>query len=280
MSDGDTRGIRPKRCARVRPRTEGQLMTPDEAIERLRAALDQIDAVETAGRDGSAGVEWRLSTSLLFDEVFDVEHQFTQSHRSVPYNIPHGSILTGEPESEMRRLAREAWVRAMDTHRGILRAAIAFVEREGLPKATPKTVQANVQPRIFLSHGSAENVLDAVSRFVEDLGFVPVVMKRSATQGAAVDDAVPALMDSCDAIVVLATADDKQQDETFNPRPNVIHEIGLAQSMMPTRIIYLKEDGAVFPSNIAPKLWESFERGNYGPVFSKLVREFRAFGFI
>lgn len=255
-------------------------MTPKEAIRRLHTALNQIDGVITAGRDNADGTEWRISTNILFETVFGATHGFTQSHRSVTYEIPVGTVFTGDPTTETERLARKAYMRGMETHRGILRAAIAFVESEGIPEPSDKSTKPEITPRIFLTHGSADDVLDAVSHFIEDdLGLKAIVMKRSPTEGSAVDDAVPALMESCDAIVILATADDEQRDGSFNPRPNVIHEIGLAQSMMPTRIVYLKEGKAAFPSNIAPKLWESFERGNYGPVFSKLVREFRAFGF-
>ena len=221
-------------------------MTQSEAIERLRAALGQIDAVIAAGRDGAAGAEWRLSTSLLFEAVFGPNHQFTKSHRSVDYYIPTSSVFRGDPTTEVARLSREAYERGMETHRGILRAAIASVERDGIPERRDEPAKSDGQPRIFLTHGSADDVLDAVSHFIEDdLGFRAVVMKRSATEGSAVDDAVPALMESCDAVVILGTADDKQQDGTFNPRPNVIHEIGLAVD--PTNVVYRREAGATPP---------------------------------
>ena len=84
-------------------------------------------------------------------------------------------------------------------------------------------------------------------------------------------------MDSCDAIIIVATADDKLENGESQPRQNVVHEVGLAQAKMPERIIYLKESGATFPSNIAPKIWESFTRDDMGPAYRKIVRELRAF---
>ncbi len=86
-------------------------MTQSEAIERLRAALGQIDAVIAVGRDGAAGAEWRLSTSLLFEAVFGPNHQFTKSHRSVDYYIPTSSVFRGDPTTEVARLSREAYER-------------------------------------------------------------------------------------------------------------------------------------------------------------------------
>jgi predicted nucleotide-binding protein len=166
----------------------------------------------------------------------------------------------------------------MERQRGILSSALEHVGKFGLPDVTTSRPTG---ARVFISHGTAEDALDAIAHFVEDdLGLKAVVVKRSASEGAAVDDAVEGLLESCDAAVVLATADDHVGDGKMQPRPNVLHEIGLAQAKFPGRIIYLKETGATFPSNVAPKIWEDFTRENYGPAFKKIARELRAFGLL
>jgi len=58
---------------------------------------------------------------------------------------------------------------------------------------------------------------------------------------------------------------------------NVIHEIGLAQKTHAGNIIYLLEEGVEFPSNIRPKVWESFNQDNMENVFVYIVKELRAF---
>jgi len=77
----------------------------------------------------------------------------------------------------------------------------------------------------------------------------------------------------------LATKDD-HVDDRYQPRLNVIHEIGLAQEKLGGRVIYLKEKGCDFPSNIAPKVWENFTQDNMENAFAKVVKELRAFGVI
>jgi predicted nucleotide-binding protein len=79
-------------------------------------------------------------------------------------------------------------------------------------------------------------------------------------------------------MIALATKDD-EVDGHYQPRLNVIHEIGLAQEKL-RRIIYLKEEGCQFPSNVAPKIWESFTQDNMENAFAKVVKELRAFGVI
>lgn len=58
-------------------------------------------------------------------------------------------------------------------------------------------------------------------------------------------------MSQSDAVLIIATPNDQVEDK-FQPRANVIHEIGLAQNKLPDKIIYLKEETASFPSNINP----------------------------
>ncbi len=110
-------------------------------------------------------------------------------------------------------------------------------------------------------------------------GLTPVIMKHEPSQGKAVDDLVEQHMASCLCMIALATRDD-QVEGRFQPRPNVIHEIGLAQEKLNERIVYLKEEGCDFPSNISPKVWENFTQDNMEDAFTKVVKELRAFRII
>ena len=46
------------------------------------------------------------------------------------------------------------------------------------------------------------------------------------------------------------------------------------------RIIYLKEVGCEFTSNIAPKLWENFTQDSMDAAFTRVALELRAFGLL
>jgi len=79
----------------------------------------------------------------------------------------------------------------------------------------------------------------------------------------AVDDLVELRMAESDWAVILATADDEVSGY-WQPRPNVIHEIGLAQEKLDNKVIHLKEHGCEFPSERPPEGVGELFSGQYG----------------
>lgn len=161
---------------------------------------------------------------------------------------------------------------------------IAILEGEDPEKEITTGHIALHDKRVFISHGNETKALTKLERFLRGLGITPVIVKYEPSLGKSLDDLVEEQMETCLAVVILATKDDKVRNEKgeeyYQPRPNVIHEIGLAQEKVKDRIIYLKEEGCVFPSNISPKVWEKFTQGNMEDAFIKVAKELKAFGII
>lgn len=139
--------------------------------------------------------------------------------------------------------------------------------------------------RAFISHGKESVALRKLKEFIETLGIEPLIVKKQASLDKDLPDKVNLYLNQADFVIILATRDDKVTDdktekETIQPRQNVIHEIGLAQKVHPGRIIYLLEEGAEFPSNIRPRVWESFKQRNMMGAFLGIVRELRAYGML
>ncbi len=161
-----------------------------------------------------------------------------------------------------------------------LEGVIAILEREPPDsEVVPLTVRTESRRRVFISHGKDSKALTKIERFIRGLGLTPVIVRNEASGGRALDDLVEEQMDACECMVALATKDD-EVDGRHQPRPNVIHEIGLAQEKLQGRLIYLKEEGCDFPSNIASKVWENFTQDNLENAFLKIGKELRAFGLI
>jgi predicted nucleotide-binding protein len=140
-----------------------------------------------------------------------------------------------------------------------------------------KPLLANNQPaKAFISHGKHSIALDKIELFLRDLGIEPLIVKDQASQDKTVDDKINFYLNQADCVVILATGDDLI-DGKMHPRQNVIHEIGLSQTNHAGKIIYLLEEGAEFPSNISPKVWETFKQDNLENVFQRIVIELRAF---
>jgi len=134
-------------------------------------------------------------------------------------------------------------------------------------------------PKAFISHGKASAALNKLKEFLETLGIEPLIVKKQPSLDKDLPDKVDLYLSQADFVIILATADDKVEDK-LQPRQNVIHEIGLSQKTHPGKIIYLLEEGAEFPSNIRPKVWESFKQRNMMNAFLGIVRELRAYGML
>ena len=134
-------------------------------------------------------------------------------------------------------------------------------------------------PKAFISHGKESKALIKIQQFLSALGIQPIIVEAQPSLGKAVDDKVNYYLDQADFTVILATGDDSIESK-LHPRQNVIHEIGLAQNKHAERIIYLLEEGAEFPSNISPKVWERFNQENMENAFLRINIELRAFGIL
>ena len=160
---------------------------------------------------------------------------------------------------------------------------IAYLEeaiREAEPKQ-PKPAAPRSTTRIFISHGRPSPALESLKEFVRALGLEPIVVMEQASRGMSLDSKVVTSLKDCVAAVILATGDDRVEGGSrFQPRQNVIHEVGLAQQVLAGRLIYLLEVETEFPSNIAPKVYERFTDGDMTRAFIAVVRDLRAFGVL
>ncbi len=140
-------------------------------------------------------------------------------------------------------------------------------------------------PKVFISHGREGVALSKLKEFIETLGIESLIVKKQASIDKNLPDKVDLYLSQADFVIILATGDDNVTDkitgrETKQPRQNVIHEIGLAQKTHPGRIIYLLEEGVEFPSNIKPKVWESFKPRNMMDALLGILRELQAYGML
>lgn len=221
-------------------------METNAAVIEVEHLLAQVDLVLSSGRNSAEFAEWRMSGRLVLNEIFGETHLIARHFAGVTYYIPTSTIIQGwDPNAEIERLGVIAFRHGIETQRGILRSALDHLTKFGVPELAPSA--GKQKTRVFISHGSAEDVLETITHFIEDdLDLDAVIVKRKPSGGASIDDRVEALMDTSDVIVILATADDQVESGAKQPRQNVIHEIGLAQAKMPDRVIYLKEDATVF----------------------------------
>lgn len=257
-------------------------MNTEQALETLRKHLDEIPGVIESGLESPAHVRWLQNVSFELGRIFGGSSGPFESFMQLTFRRS-SQILAGvmpwNIEAAVKQGDEEEFRRQMGIAQGILDSAIDQLEKHGLEQLRKDTkyLVANDAKKVFVTHGHADDVLRRIEDFIRAFGLEPIVVKRGPSKGMAVDDLVETRMAECETQIVLATADDEQADGTFRPRPNVIHEIGLGQRIFGDKIVYLKEQGCDFPSNVAPKVWESFTRDDLAPAFEKITKELKAF---
>jgi hypothetical protein len=257
-------------------------MDTEEAIQLVQARIDEIPQIRRAGRFSGPHSRWLQNLLFELSRLFGDRSPFGTQLRRLTWSIPSGvpvPYVPWEPPRQLDELQCEYFDKDLERAEGILRSAIDQLEQVGLDQMRLESGYI-VDPdarKVFTAHGQAESVLRRIEDYVRALGCEPVVVERLPSEGAAIDDLVEQRMGECAAAIILATCDD-EVDGRWQPRLNVIHETGLAQRTLQNRIVYLKESGCDFPSNIGPKVWEDFERTDLAPAFEKIAKELRAFG--
>lgn len=255
-------------------------MDKSQAIAILENAIRKISALRDDRPDSAGHIAFVQSTGLDLARIFGSESVVSKNFAGIDY-WSTGSILTRAStyERDKTRARRQSFLRGLDMAEGILASAREQLERHGVDRLLQASRVRSEGARVFVSHGHDTRALTKLERFLRALGTHPVIVVREPSEGLSVDDLVEKRMAESDCVVILATGDDVVESRR-QPRLNVIHEIGLAQEKLSDRIIYLKEAGCDFPSNVAGKVWESFTQENMEAAFEKVSKELRAFGLL
>jgi len=255
-------------------------MNTEKAVEILSEALNKIDNLRSKATYSAEHIEFVQSTGLELGRIFGPDSPVTRNFSSIQYYFT-GTFLFDpwDYESVRERNNVAAYLHGLDMAEGILRSAIDQLQKHGDDQILFQSRIKLGGAKVFVSHSSQTQALIKVERFIRVLGLEPVSVVKGPSEGMAVDDLVEKRMDECDCALILATADE-HVDNRRQPRPNVIHEIGLAQEKFDNKVIYLKEVGCEFPSNVRPKVWENFTQDNMETAFEKISKELHTFGYI
>ncbi len=259
---------------------EGRPVDKDQALALIDAALAKLPELRRSRPRSAGHVAFMQTTGLDLARIFGPQSAVCQNFSAIRY-ASSGSILTSAftYEEDLARHALEGYLNGLEHAEGVLRSARDQLVAYGTDEILQGRRAQKKAPRVFVSHGTESAALTKVERFVRTLGLNPVIVARGASKGMSVDDLVESQPRDCACAIILATADEDVGGRK-QPRPNVIHEIGLAQEVLKGRLIYLKEVGCEFPSNVGPKVWENFTQANMEAAFEKIVKELRAFEII
>jgi len=250
-------------------------MDKQRAIELLKKKSKEAVSVASLPRNNNEYLPWRRNIEDILESAFG-------STSSVYKRVTDifAKPIKGTPTMLQRAYVARVHTIQLEIESIIQNAKILEIEEKpSVIKVPPQDVLQEVPPKAFISHGKESPALRKLKEFIETLGMETIIVKKQASLDKDLPDKVNLYLTQADFVIILATADDKVEDK-LQPRQNVIHEIGLAQKTHPGKIIYLLEEGTEFPSNIRPKVWESFKQRNMMNAFLGIVRELRAYGML
>jgi predicted nucleotide-binding protein len=242
------------------------MMDRQKVIELLKQKSKEAVYVASLPYTNNEYLPWRRNIEDILESAFGVTS--TEYKRVADVHIE----TTGTREAIQR-----AYIALVHTIQQEVDSIIQKYEILGL-EVKPATI-VELAPKAFISHGKESVALTKLEEFLSTLGIETLIVKERPSLDKTVNEKVNYYLEQADFVVVLATGDDEFEGK-LHPRQNVIHEIGLAQKTYQGRIIYLLEEGTEFPSNIRPKVWESFKQRNMMNAFLGIVRELRAYGML
>ena len=210
---------------------------------------------------------------------------FTTNAIAEQYESPvHGMI--GDDIARNRRLL-ELFQNNVDTEIATLESVLERLTLYAEPVARSQSSASNralVQrssQKIFVVHGHDEGPREAVARFIQALGFQPIILHERANEGRTVIEKVEAHGDVGFAVVVL-TPDDEGCAKGGMPEPrarqNVLLELGYFIGRLGrNRVCALKRGELEIPSDFGGVVYEPFDAA--GGWKQKLGRELEAVGY-
>jgi predicted nucleotide-binding protein len=150
-----------------------------------------------------------------------------------------------------------------------------------LIKVEKPTSSTTEPPKAFIAHGGKSEARDKLCLFLTALGVTPLIVEEQPSEGRSIGENVDYYAKQADCAIILATKGDIDgKTGKFIPRGNVLIEIGKAQELFKTRIIYLLQAGTKLPTNIDEKVRARFTSEKMDDAFIKIAKELTKFGML
>ena len=148
----------------------------------------------------------------------------------------------------------------------VLREDLADAQHEAEPAAAHAEQPAVLSRRVFVVHGHDEGARETVARFLEKIGFEPIILHEQASRNRTVIEKIEAFHDVGFAVVLL-TPDDEGCVKGGQPEPrarqNVLLELGYFMGRLGRdKVCALKRGEVDIPSDFAGVLWVAIDAGN------------------
>lgn len=270
------------------------ILSPDavkNGIKLLKRRISEIEALEPQQIDRNHCPELvaiEADTGQTLAQIFGQDTEDYKRYRAAahwnrgPYsyadNVPSEVIHRALRKSKDHALALlNSAIRALEERSELFAPAALSSALDNVP-AYPTPSASN---KIFVVHGHDNGAKHAVARFIEQLGFDPVILHEQPNQGRTIIEKVEEYADVGFAVVLL-TADDHGaaigEDLRPRARQNVILELGYFLGRLGrNRVCAIMHEKIEEPSDFTGVVYVPFD--DHNGWYMKLAVELKAAGY-
>jgi predicted nucleotide-binding protein len=162
---------------------------------------------------------------------------------------------------------------------------------EKQPKSTPAAPTIPPTPAapalgqgIFIAHGKNKKPLEQLKKILDQFKIPYKVAVDEPNLGRPIGSKIRDIMQACNCAILIFTADEQFQDKDGNtiwrPSENVTYELGASGYLYDNRIVIMKEDEVVFPTNFRDLGYISFEKDQLDAKVMDVLKELIGFGIV
>jgi len=245
-------------------------------VKRLERLIEEIEAFDVNSLTRRWGTEQSALQTTIEGTLTSVFGHGTVEYKrySPAANLDRGPIIIGGSGSgndawEARQYVTEGRKNAIAT----LKSAIKWLNEEMEDRSANSTettsalsIETKFSKRIFIVHGHDEAARETVARFLERIGFEPIILHEQASQNKTVIEKIEANNDVGFAVVLL-TPDDEGcvKGGTLEPRArqNVLLELGYFLGKLGrSKVCAIKKGIVEIPSDFAGVVWVPLDEGS------------------
>lgn len=250
----------------------------------LTAGID-LDAWLKAGEAtagsmvGSARLEWPAETEKELGTVVLLIDRLAEKGANDALNFSHSFYYNGNNiDANLHNMTRQMLIPFARDYINYVKTKTGTIEATMLPVANGPAAR-----KVFIVHGHDEGAREMVARYVQKLGFEPIILHERASQGRTVIEKIDAHSDVGFAVVLL-TPDDvgarkgEENNLRGRARQNVLLELGYFLGKLGrARVCPLKRGNLDVPSDFEGVVYVTFD--DAGGWKNELGRELQAAGF-
>ena len=200
--------------------------TKQQAVARLRSALDELPSLKSSGSSSQEFMIWRRNTSMAIHHVFNSQNRVKE----------FTSISWTSPTASRRRFVFQ---HGIDRSTALLKSMIHEIEEYwGDQTHTLTTIEETiplgpvVTNQVFVVHGRNDDTREMVARFLEGLELKPIILQEQPNEGRTIIEKFEDYAGTVGFAVAICTPDDvgalatEPDNLKSRMRQNVVLELG------------------------------------------------------